>query len=148
MQDHGRYFPTNGYILGDSAYPLNYHLIVPFPQSECIHDERKKQFNAMLSSSRVAIERAFGTLVARWRFLALHIYILDLLDINDVISSCCILHNICINNGAPQFEEDPTLRFYSVDENDIELTEEVIAERNENPAGRERRNALFHSIFG
>lgn len=31
----------------------------------------------MLSASRVSIERAFGLLVARWRFLAFHVYALD-----------------------------------------------------------------------
>jgi hypothetical protein len=36
MQDSRRYFPTDAYIVGDSAYPLSYHLLVPYPEIERI----------------------------------------------------------------------------------------------------------------
>ncbi|MBM6387039.1 MAG: hypothetical protein JSY10_24090 [Paenibacillus sp.] len=58
-----RYFPTDGYLVGDSAYPLSRHLIVPYPNSESLSNPYKRRFNRMLSASRVSIERTFGLLV-------------------------------------------------------------------------------------
>lgn len=155
MQNPAKFFPTDGFIVGDSAYPLSHHLLVPYPESECIRNPIKREFNEMLSRSRVTIERAFGLLVARWRFLAFHLYILDQMDINDIISAACILHNICIDRGEEQFEiEDPATGNDSPDANipatDVHLdaTPEEIAALNTNTAGRQRRDALFVSIFG
>ena len=52
----------------------------------------------------MAIERAFGILVSRWRFLSKHIYIKDTGDIVGIITACCILHNLCIEMNDPVLE--------------------------------------------
>lgn len=109
LRNPEHFFPTGGYLLGDSAYPLSRHLIVPYPNSEAMANPHKRRFNRMLSSSRVSIERAFGLLVARWRILGFHLYVLGQMDINDIISACCILHTICIDRGEIQFPIQPDL---------------------------------------
>ncbi|RCH84914.1 hypothetical protein CU098_001709, partial [Rhizopus stolonifer] len=56
----------------------------------------KTAFNRTHSQTRMTIEHAFGILTACWRFLSKEIYILDYKDIVQVVTTACILHNICI----------------------------------------------------
>ena len=70
--------------------------------------QEQKKFNRFLSSAKVAVERAFGILKARWRCL------LNCLDHNienlpDVIISCCVLHNICQMKGDSYIDNDDVL---------------------------------------
>lgn len=129
------YFPSEEFVIGDTAYPLRKHLMFPYPQSEAINKSNKREFNAMLSASRVSIERAFGLLVAMWRFLAFYIYIVDQVDINDIISACCILHNICIDRGEEQFELNWSSPFMTYPD-DVDSAD-VITQRNTNADGEE-----------
>ena len=55
-------------LIGEGAYPANIWLVKPFPKNLNLSQEQKK-FNRFLSSARVAVERAFGILKARWRCL-------------------------------------------------------------------------------
>ncbi|KAG2208998.1 hypothetical protein INT47_011138 [Mucor saturninus] len=110
LENPREYFSLDGYILADSAYPLSHYIIVPYPASEVLGRSggasAKKKFNKIHSSTRMAIERAFGILVSRWRFLSKHIYIKDTGDIVGIITACCILHNLCIEMNDPVLEED------------------------------------------
>lgn len=56
----------------------------------------------MFSSSRIKIEHAFGELVARWRFLWKHLYMLSTERMAKTILACTALHNICIDNRVYQ----------------------------------------------
>ncbi|KAI8329545.1 hypothetical protein BC941DRAFT_442726, partial [Chlamydoabsidia padenii] len=47
----------------------------------------------------MAIERAFGLLVARWRFIGLHLYLTNEIRQGMTIFVSCILHNICIDQN-------------------------------------------------
>ncbi|KAG2197489.1 hypothetical protein INT47_003097 [Mucor saturninus] len=109
LENPREYFSLDGYILADSAYPLSHYIIVPYPASEVLGRSgvasAKKKFNKIHSSTRMAIERAFGILVSRWRFLSKHIYIKDTGDIVGIITACCILHNLCIEMNDPVLEE-------------------------------------------
>ncbi|XP_031354630.1 putative nuclease HARBI1 isoform X1 [Photinus pyralis] len=88
-------FPDDVHILGDAAYKLHKHLMVPFKDNGHLTDIQKN-FNMCHSSTRMAIERAFGLLKGRMRRL------LDTLPmtredlIPKYIITCCILHNICL----------------------------------------------------
>ena len=86
----------NNHLLGDGAYPLRSWLLKPFRNNG--HLTRiQRRFNYRLSSTRAAIERAFGLLKGRFRRLQL----LDTKSIKtavDTIIVCCIFHNICIIN--------------------------------------------------
>ncbi|KAG2192927.1 hypothetical protein INT47_002766 [Mucor saturninus] len=110
MENHGEYFPLDGYILADSAYPLSHYIIVPYPASEVLGRSggasAKKKFNKIHSSTRKAVERAFGILVSGRRFVSKHIYIKDTGDIVGIIIAYYILHNLCIEMNDPVLEED------------------------------------------
>jgi len=87
------YFPNDSHIIGDAAYAIHPHLLVPFRDNDHLSN-RQKNFNYCLSSTRMAIERAIGQLKIRFRIL------LDCLPLTDVKKipefSSCVLHNICI----------------------------------------------------
>ena len=96
------------FLIGDGAYPANTWLLKPFPNNLNLSQEHDK-FSRLLSSVKVAVERAFGILKARWRCL------LNCLDHNienlpDVIISCCVLHNICLMKGDSYIDNDDVLK--------------------------------------
>ena len=89
--------PSNGNILGDSAYPCDTFLMCPYRDNGHL-TTRQKNFNAVLSATRVVIEQAFGLLKGRFRRLKF----LDMLDLklaSKVVATACVLHNLCINNN-------------------------------------------------
>ncbi|KAG2191676.1 hypothetical protein INT47_010268 [Mucor saturninus] len=133
------HFPDNTFVIGDSAYPLGPNLITPFPESQCVLDSRKRTFNRVHSSTRMAIERAFGVLVARWRFTSKYIYMLDQLKINEVITGCCILHNMCIDLGDTGFTDTVHVQDRSA----------VVPEDEEAPdvGGSSRRVTIFEELM-
>ena len=61
-------------LIGDGAYPTNTWLVKPFPNNLNLSQEQKK-FDRLLSSARVAAERASGFLKARWRCLLNCLYL-------------------------------------------------------------------------
>lgn len=91
-------FPNNNHIIGDAAYKINEHLLVPYRDNGHL-TLKQKNFNFCLSSARMAIERFFGLLSGRFRSL------LTTLDMEPVdliptfILAYCVLHNICLLKG-------------------------------------------------
>nr|XP_037290847.1 protein ANTAGONIST OF LIKE HETEROCHROMATIN PROTEIN 1-like [Rhipicephalus microplus] len=85
------------HILGDAAYPSREYLMTPNRDYGSL-DASDKAFNAKLSSTRVLIENAFGELKGRFRQLQRA----DLTTVDNMTKftlACCVLHNICIDNG-------------------------------------------------
>lgn len=86
-----------------NRYPLSCHIITPYPESQTSDSTDaamyKRQFNHIHSSTRMSIERAFGILVSCWRILLHHVFMRDIKDIVQIITACCILHNLCIDMG-------------------------------------------------
>ena len=88
------YFPSPQYhIVGDSAFGVQKHLIVPFKNSGNL-SQTQILFNNKLSKARVNIENAFGFLKGRFRRLK-HVEA-DIARIPKIIKACCVLHNISI----------------------------------------------------
>ena len=111
----GPYINWNGVfvgplIVGDSAYPIFPWLLKPYQNVRNL-DPTKVQFNTVLSKIRVIVERALGVLKGRWRCLRKELEILAE-NVPGAIAACCILHNICIENGEP----DPDI--YDSDDDD------------------------------
>ena len=79
----------------------------PFPNNLNLSQEQNK-FNRLLSSAKVAVERAFGILKARWRCL-LNGLDHNIENIPDVIISCCVLHNMCQMKGDSYIDNDDVL---------------------------------------
>jgi len=58
-----KYFPSEQYhILGDSAFPLHTHLLVPFKTVGNVLQSHQQKYNPIHSKTRVVIENAFGFL--------------------------------------------------------------------------------------
>lgn len=127
------------HILGDAAYPLKKYLITPYRDYGTLTEE-KRNFNYKFSACRVKIENAFGLLKTRFRQLIR-------LDFNTVqrashfIISCCVLHNLCINNGdtLDYLEEENVENIVHIEDN---FEEENIHRNNDRTAGEEKRNLL------
>ena len=66
----------------------------PFSESESLI-EQQKCFNYHLSRAQIVVENTFGRLKARWRCLMKQ----NDMHLSNVITACCILHNICELHG-------------------------------------------------
>ena len=90
--------PRTYHIIADSAFGLKEWLITPFKKRNGQHlPQEKKLFNKKLSSTRMVIELIFGHVKNRFKRCT---------DINtsiergvDIVVTCCVLHNICIQQG-------------------------------------------------
>ncbi|XP_036139704.1 putative nuclease HARBI1 [Monomorium pharaonis] len=88
-------FPNNTHIIGDAAYTLHKHLLVPYSDNGHL-TQCQKNYNFCHSSTRMVIERAFGLLKERWRSL-LHVLAVNRVDLVPYyVLTCCVLHNICL----------------------------------------------------
>ena len=85
------------FLVGDSAYPLSTWLMKPFPHNSAMTNNQKT-FNYHLSRARIVAENAFGRLKARWRRL-LRQNDMDIAHVPQVVTACCILHNMCEVHG-------------------------------------------------
>lgn len=81
------------FLLGDSGYALQRHVITPFPHGSTGF---QRAFNYKHSATRMAIERAFGRLKRVWRQLGglvtVHVELVPF-----VMRSALILHNLMID---------------------------------------------------
>jgi len=69
LENHGSILPPNCHILGDGAYyPLTEKIMVPYKDNGHL-TQNQKNFNKILSSSRLVVEQAFGKLIGRFRKL-------------------------------------------------------------------------------
>jgi len=89
------YFLENSHLIGDAAYGIHPHLMVPYRNNGHLTN-RQKNFNYCLSSTRMAIERAIGQLKIRFRILLDCLPLTDVKKIPEFILACCVLHNVCI----------------------------------------------------
>lgn len=90
-------FPNDTHLIGDKAYPCLPHLQVPYKNNGNL-TPAQRNYNFRLSSARVAIERAFGMLKARFRCL-LYLDIRKIEWAPKYVIACCVIHNICVENN-------------------------------------------------
>jgi len=114
-------FPNNTHLIGDAAYKLHQHLLVPYSDNGHL-TRHQKNYNYCHSSTRMVIERAFGLLKGRWRSLLNNLAI-NRMDFTPYhILACCVLHNICLlNNDELQLQNEAIV----VDIEEIEMHERV-----------------------
>lgn len=62
------YFPDDSHLIGDAAYAVQKHMMVPF-KNNCHLTEGEIYFNKRLCSVRVMVERAIDLLKGRFRSL-------------------------------------------------------------------------------
>ncbi|KAH9382570.1 hypothetical protein HPB48_011996 [Haemaphysalis longicornis] len=80
-------------LLGDQAFPLQAHLIKPFPRPGP-HGSPSQTFNYRPSSARRVVENAFGRLKSRFRMVHKCLEC-DIDNVNSVVRAACVLHSIC-----------------------------------------------------
>lgn len=91
-------FPSNSHLVGDPAYELHQHLLVPFKDNGHL-TPAQTYYNFRQSSARVVVERCFALLKGRMRSL-LHCLPMTRVDLMaEYIVACCVVHNICILQG-------------------------------------------------
>lgn len=133
-------FANDTHIIGDPAYPLKRNLLVAYKNNGRL-TQRQERFNNKLSAARSNIERAFALLKGRFRRLKyLDMHRVD--KIPQVIMACCVLHNICLNEGD-LFEMQPDLSV-DTDSNPAYHTHFVTAD--DKRAGTDKRNRIADNL--
>ncbi|XP_071577572.1 uncharacterized protein [Temnothorax nylanderi] len=139
-------FPNKTCIIGDSAYPLLPWLVPPFRDNGHL-TAQQSEFNFLHSSTRMAVERAFGYLKERFRRLRF-LELLDIQFIPKLITAACIMHNIAIK----EYDEN---EFFADDINDflVDNAADDIYEINNLHVNRnrnemiDRRMQMFRELF-
>ena len=85
------------FLLGDSAYPLKTWLMKPFAHYGSLTNAQQI-FNYSLSRGRIVVQNGFGRLKARWQRLTKQ-NDMDIANVPQVVTACCVLHNICEIDG-------------------------------------------------
>ena len=88
--------PYGFWIAGDDAYAASNQMLTPWPGKRI--SDAKDAFNYFQSSTRIAIERAFGILHARWGVLWRPLDV-TLPHALLVVTVCMKLHNICVDEA-------------------------------------------------
>lgn len=90
-------------LLGDHAYPLLSWLMKGYADNGHLTREQR-HFNYRLSRARMTVDYAFGRLKGRWKCLLQQMDI-SISRVPTIVSSCCVLHNLCESQGD-EFLED------------------------------------------
>lgn len=136
-------FPNNTHLIGDKAYPCLPELMTPYRDNGRLTNAQKN-FNFLLSRTRITIERSFCLLQKRFRCLK------ELLDVQCLewapkyVIACCVLHNICIiQNDIIDFEIIP-----AEDQNDEAHILGIPADRRRTNLGIQKREELGQQLVG
>ncbi|MCO5595200.1 hypothetical protein L7F22_049239 [Adiantum nelumboides] len=89
-------FSIRDFIVADGGYPLLPWLMRPYT-TPTIGSE--KLFNYKISATRIVVERAFGLLKTRWRYLLGKVMKPCPQSVAQTIVVCCMLQNMCLENG-------------------------------------------------
>ena len=98
--------PDRYYLVGDAAYPLSEHLLIPFVRPQHL-DTSKDAFNFYLSQLRIRVEMSFGRLVKKWGILQSTLCCSMKMN-SKILVTCGKLHNFCIDCCANEPDLLPT----------------------------------------
>lgn len=118
------------HILGDSAYPICTWLLTPYKDYGNLTPSHV-DYNYRFSKTRVKIENAFGLLKSRFRQL-IRLDFWKVKTMSRFILSCCVLHNLCIdNNDTIEFEPENQFHGENLDNNLIQASTNILKRRGE-----------------
>ena len=112
--------PFGCYMIGDAAYTLTEHLLIPFSgpsRDQAQHDT----YNFYLSQLRIRIEMAFGMLVNRFRILKRPLQSKMKRNAR-IILACAILHNFVLDDTYSDESDRSGLRHTVSDCEDDNVT--------------------------
>ena len=101
---NGRKVPPQ--VLADSAYPGTNTVMCPYSQNKARGRRTHRRFNLRLCKARELVELCIGLLKVRWRILLFTTGIYNFRHILAVVHACCILHNMCIEDGVGPVSAD------------------------------------------
>lgn len=130
-------FPNNTFLLGDSAYGYSSWLVPPFRDNGRLTPQQVR-FNFLHSSTRMAVERAFGLLKGRFRRIKFFTEYRQLDFITKTIIAACILHNYCIDDAWDIIDLD--------DEDILGNNHPQGNDGNVSPIQRDRRTLLINEM--
>ena len=157
LEENADWLVDRGYfIVGDSAYPLMGHLLVPY--SDATSQSPEDAFNFWLSNSRINIECAFGEIVMRWGIFWRKL-LFDIQQVGKIVTAAALLHNFLVDeresNLSFNSEEAEYFRTFSLREQDERATvsseapSSVATDNNEpHPGGRPSSSMLNHQTRG
>ena len=96
-------FPQPYMMLADGGFHKRTCFVAPDLPA---HNRIENVFNTSVSRARCVVENAFGLLKMKWRRLHQHSIAESTAIIPQLILCACILHNICIDAGDVNAEED------------------------------------------
>lgn len=107
-------FSIREFIVADGGYPLLPWLMRPYKTPTT---STEKLLNYKLSSTRIVVERSFGLLKMRWRYLHGKVMNPYPRKLARAIVACCMLQNMCIESGVTmEGIEDTTMDVPSRDD--------------------------------
>ena len=83
------------YILVDGIYPAYSRFVKAFKEPA---GDKERSLTSWQEAARKDIERAFGVLQAKFQFLARPIVIRDIKLIEEAVTCCLIMHNMCVSD--------------------------------------------------
>jgi hypothetical protein len=127
------FFGPGEYLIGDSAYTVNKRMIAPFKKPRANTDDCK-QFNATLSSRRIAIEHVFGLIKARFPSVtAVSIRIKDDKSHRAVVNwfeAACVLHNFLLDADEMEWDEGADLNMARTHQEEVENVQAEVEEKS------------------
>ena len=147
------YFEPMEYLIGDSAYSDSAIMVQAFKKNrnEGHLPRDKETFNTHLARVRIKSEHCIGMLKARFQCLrGLSVFIMngkkEVKEIVDILSSCAVIHNLCIS-----YDDCIPQEWYEglADQIDTEIADEIENYRTvENVTAQDisRRDTVFNSI--
>ena len=90
--------PVPYVVVGDEAFPLQRHVMHPYPGRNCT--EAEESYNYRHSRARRIVECTFGILAARWRVYHMKLGVAPV-TVNQIIQAATILHNMLQRDSIP-----------------------------------------------
>lgn len=78
------------YFVADEAFPLEYHIMRPYPSRGLTNT--KRHFNNILSKARSTVELTFGMILSKFRCLDTSLAC-NITAVDDIVKCICVLHN-------------------------------------------------------